>query len=1428
MSDTSSPYKNSSIRKKKTIFNENTSSPPLQDYENFLEKPRSEIMEIEPTKKSKISKIENEDEFILKEESKVNPESKIEFTHPMNTELEPLTTNKSQEQLLNKVEKTRITTFEGRREGRGGAISIETKPRDETNMDQYEDVCFSFNDEVNGLNDFSQLNWKGFNYGDFMSFLKIKKMNVKDYLGFYKNNHENGGFLSSHKNEDKILETFNIDSHHGAIQNITISYDRTKIFSAGYDQTIQIWDSINFDHIGTLSGHEGTITALYGCNDSIRLVSAGQDCTIRIWNTESYTEEKILRNTHNDDITKILLNVQEDRLFTASKDSTIQIYDIFADKLLCVLNYHNKSVNDMILTDDEVHFISCSHDHSIKILENYISRINLNKSPATLIGHTAAVIKIELFEYRDRKKIVSLGEDNNIIIWDLLTKRRENTISHNINQIFLMKLVPEKPILITINKKNTFQVWNLITSKEIIKKEMPNEKSNFTCLNVFIPLQPIPSFPIQIITGSEERYLKTFNMKSIDQFNIIFKSQSQIDSLTLTKDNKYIIFTTDLEIHIFDRSTERIERTLNNHRDLIHVLLLTPDSKTLISGSKDATIRIWDIESGLDQEQTLKTHEKEIISLIISADGEVLVSSSEDNSVKIWNFKKMEEIFSIKNLGKINKLCFGDDRKSELFLGGNDGVVKNWNFRRNLQINTFIAHSFGINGLVYSNKNRLLLSSSAEKNLKFWDVDNVEVIRIFTSVEEINGISLSSDELNVFLYDKSNSFRVVALATGIQESYFPINNFTKITNYIASYDNKDVIYSLDDGSLNIWSYQSLDSNNIFYIDNLLNTIDDDNVLIEMCGKQLWSVVFEEFIYPVKCTLLHYYAYNNEVKKIKRIFNILLLLNHKKFILNLNLTNKTWLDIIFKQKNMNLICFLLKILIKYPPNVGCWPNIERIIHEAAKMNYPSLHKLLYSRLFPLRLLSLNANENIFVEKANDLNLSYTFMIESKKFEGTRMNTNVSSLIRLPEMLYFEKMADRCKNSDLRNYAKIDVLDVPDLFRHKSNICSALMQTVMKQDDVDIYNSNAVKYFIEFKWNSYASGLFYRRFLMYVFLTLMITVYSVWLLPIRLRTIKYMSDLPNHEYGFVNFIFNCILGLVSVFLFFREVYKLLCYGIVDYFFNLRNFYFAINVALFIAMLIFDFLGYYEKYFDEDVIRCLHAFDLYMWILGVFFFARGFKNGFLINTIIKTLVNIKLFVVAFVLLIYNFGWASFILDKSWTLRRNFNDDKTNVMWKDQFMTFDYIYRIAIRDYSKYNEDTDPVIGLVLWFFFLVSTFLIIIVLTNMLIAYMLNIYQMMKEKRDLYYYQELMIIIDEIDKRAIFKKKQNKYLIVSNIYEEPKEERERVADKNLQDPADKYRTSEEKVSHLNMSGTVLAPSGNSKVLIKSSRGSKTKLFD
>eukprot|EP00730_Choanoeca_flexa_P008855 TRINITY_DN12550_c0_g3_i3.p1 TRINITY_DN12550_c0_g3~~TRINITY_DN12550_c0_g3_i3.p1 ORF type:complete len:1011 (+),score=280.44 TRINITY_DN12550_c0_g3_i3:330-3362(+) len=83
-------------------------------------------------------------------------------------------------------------------------------------------------------------------------------------------------------------------------------------------------------------------------------------------------------------------------------------------------------------------------------------------------------------------------------------------------------------------------------------------------------------------------------------------------------------------------STSPLEAVLQGHSESVTSVCYSPDGKTIVSGSEDWTVRVWDAASGSEL-HTLQGHLNRVTSVCCSPDGKTIVSGSKDETVRMWD-----------------------------------------------------------------------------------------------------------------------------------------------------------------------------------------------------------------------------------------------------------------------------------------------------------------------------------------------------------------------------------------------------------------------------------------------------------------------------------------------------------------------------------------------------------------------------------------------------------------------------------------------------------------------------------------------------------------------------------------------------------------------------------------------------------------------
>ncbi|WP_354636087.1 serine/threonine-protein kinase [Planktothricoides raciborskii] len=126
-------------------------------------------------------------------------------------------------------------------------------------------------------------------------------------------------------------------------------------------------------------------------------------------------------------------------------------------------------------------------------------------------------------------------------------------------------------------------------------------------------------------------------------------------------------------------------RTLATTSGPVWSVAVSPNGKTIASGSWDGTIQLWhvSIDNARIPIQTLAGHTGAVWSVAISSDGKLLASGSADQTVKIWDLRTGELLKTLKGHDAgVFSVAFSPDN-SLVASGSFDKTIKLWNIDQN-------------------------------------------------------------------------------------------------------------------------------------------------------------------------------------------------------------------------------------------------------------------------------------------------------------------------------------------------------------------------------------------------------------------------------------------------------------------------------------------------------------------------------------------------------------------------------------------------------------------------------------------------------------------------------------------------------------------------------------------------------------------------
>jgi len=165
------------------------------------------------------------------------------------------------------------------------------------------------------------------------------------------------------------------------------------------------------------------------------------------------------------------------------------------------------------------------------------------------------------------------------------------------------------------------------------------------------------------------------------------------------------------------RPPEKYE--LSGHRAPVTRVVFHPIFSVMISASEDATVKIWDFETG-DYERTLKGHTDSVQDISLDREGKLLASCSADMSIKLWDFSTYECLKTMHghdhNVSSVTFLPSSD----YILTSSRDKTIKMWEVATGFCVRTYTGHREWVRMVRVSLDGSLLASCSNDQTVRIW------------------------------------------------------------------------------------------------------------------------------------------------------------------------------------------------------------------------------------------------------------------------------------------------------------------------------------------------------------------------------------------------------------------------------------------------------------------------------------------------------------------------------------------------------------------------------------------------------------------------------------------------------------------------------------------------------------------------------------
>lgn len=217
-------------------------------------------------------------------------------------------------------------------------------------------------------------------------------------------------------------------------------------------------------------------------------------------------------------------------------------------------------------------------------------------------------------------------------------------------------------------------------------------------------------------------------------------------SIFISQDEQFAVSSSENtgKIELWSVADGDLLHTFEGHMGAIRAVSISVNSKLLLSGGDDKTLRVWDIQNHTCF-KVIKGHTNAIFSVQFNQEGTKAISGSGDRTVQLWDVESGEciKIFT-GHTGSVTAVAYSADERF-IISGSYDKTIRLWNVESGECLRVFTGHESAVKSVPLSRDGRYILSGAADSTrwtsrggmsgqdntLKLWDLENGQCLKTF-------------------------------------------------------------------------------------------------------------------------------------------------------------------------------------------------------------------------------------------------------------------------------------------------------------------------------------------------------------------------------------------------------------------------------------------------------------------------------------------------------------------------------------------------------------------------------------------------------------------------------------------------------------------------------------------------------------------------
>ena len=365
-----------------------------------------------------------------------------------------------------------------------------------------------------------------------------------------------------------------LEGHSDGVWCIVTIPDGLRLVSGSKDDYLKVWDISTGECLHTLEGHSSWISCVAAASVSNVIISGSNDKTVKIWKLESTRSPPTDRHFAQPECVVSTNN----GLVVSGAPDAIKVWDTSSAKCLHTFSC---SASSLATTSDCRYLVSGSKDSTISIWD-----LTSFSKMRTLNGQFGAITCLATI---DINTYLSAHADGMLAVRDLYTDKYTTMTGHT-SGVKCMVISREKSTAVSGSYDCSIRVWNL---------------SNADCTAILtghtkvVWCVAISSDNEHIASGGDDSTVRIWNITNKCCLHQI-SCADNVKCLAFLLDSKVVIAGAHCGQNQLKAWSTKTGDCVTNYIGHTHAVMfiLVVDDQTVITGSRDGTIKAWNITTG--------------------------------------------------------------------------------------------------------------------------------------------------------------------------------------------------------------------------------------------------------------------------------------------------------------------------------------------------------------------------------------------------------------------------------------------------------------------------------------------------------------------------------------------------------------------------------------------------------------------------------------------------------------------------------------------------------------------------------------------------------------------------------------------------------------------------------------------------------------